>query len=146
MAGGAANGGGSMINGINVTPLVDIMLVLLIIFMVTAKLVVAPTSALGVQLPRSATGDAVQVIFSVQLTRQGGSYVNGHAVAGDDAIKLQADRELAQHPDLRAVIQADGDVPHRRVIHVMDLLSQAHVSNIAFAVDVSNAPQGPTGP
>ena len=145
MAGGAANGGSSMINGINVTPLVDIMLVLLIIFMVTAKLVVAPTSALGVQLPRSASGDAVQVIFSVQLTRQGASYVNGRAVAGDDAIKLQADQELAQHPDLRAVIQADGDVPHRRVIHVMDLLSQAHVSNIAFAVDLS-APQEQPAP
>ncbi len=145
MAGGAANGGSSMINGINVTPLVDIMLVLLIIFMVTAKLVVAPTSALGVQLPRSASGDAVQIIFSVQLTRQGGSYVNGHAVASDDAIKLQADQEQAQHPDLRAVIQADGEVLHRRVIHVMDLLSQAHVNNIAFAVDLS-APQEPPAP
>src|SRR5467141_1500822 len=145
MAGSAGNGG-SMINGINVTPLVDIMLVLLIIFMVTAKLVVAPASALGVQLPKAATGDAVQVIFSVQLTRQGGSYVNGHAVAVEDAIKAQAEQELSQHPDLRAVIQADGEVPHRRVIHVMDLLSQAHVSNIAFAVDVSNAPQGPPSP
>jgi biopolymer transport protein ExbD len=146
MAGGAGNGSSGMINGINVTPLVDIMLVLLIIFMVTAKLVVAPTSALGVQLPKAATGDTVQVIFSIQLTRQGGSYVNGHAVTDDDAIKAQADQELAQHPDLRAVIQADGEVPHRRIIHVMDLLSQAHVSNIAFAVDLSNAPQGPPAP
>jgi biopolymer transport protein ExbD len=146
MAGGAGNGSAGMINGINVTPLVDIMLVLLIIFMVTAKLVVAPASALGVQLPKSASGDAVQVIFSVQLTRQGGSYVNGHAVANDDAIKAQADQELAQHPDLRAVIQADGEVPHRRVIHVMDLLSQAQVNNIAFAVDVTGAPQAPRAP
>jgi len=146
MAGGAGNGSAGMINGINVTPLVDIMLVLLIIFMVTAKLVVAPASALGVQLPKSASGDAVQVIFSVQLTRQGGSYVNGHSLATDDAIKLQAEQELAQHPDLRAVIQADGEVPHRRVIHVMDLLSQAQVNNIAFAVDVTNAPPGPPAP
>ena len=146
MAGRTGDGGGGMINGINVTPLVDIMLVLLIIFMVTAKLVVAPASALGVQLPKAASGDAVQVIFSVQLTKQGGSYVNGHAVIGEDAIKLQAEQELAQHPDLRAVIQADGEVPHRRVIHVMDLLSQAHVSNIAFAVDVSNAEPGAPAP
>jgi len=146
MAGGTGNGNAGMINGINVTPLVDIMLVLLIIFMVTAKLVVAPASALGVQLPKSVTGDAVQVIFSVQLTRQGGSYVNGHAVASDDAIKPQADQELAQHPDLRAVIQADGEVPHRRVIHVMDLLSQARVNNIAFAVDVIGAPGAPPAP
>jgi biopolymer transport protein TolR len=146
MAGGAGEGGSGMINGINVTPLVDIMLVLLIIFMVTAKLVVAPVSALGVQLPEAASGDAVQVVFSIQLTKAGGSYVNGHAVTDDDAIKLQAEQQLSEHPDLRAVIQADGEVPHRRVIHVMDLLSQAHVSNIAFAVDLSGAPQGPAAP
>src|ERR1700694_6166037 len=113
MAGSAGNGS-SMINGINVTPLVDIMLVLLIIFMVTAKLVVAPASALGVQLPKAATGDAVQVIFSVQLTRQGGSYVDGRAVSGDDAIKAQAEQQLAQHPDLRAPMPAHPAVPHRR--------------------------------
>jgi biopolymer transport protein TolR len=141
MAGGAGNGNGGMINGINVTPMVDIMLVLLVIFMVTAKLVIAPTSALGVQLPKAASGDAIQVVFSVQLTRQGASFVNGRAVDGDESIKLQAEQELALHPDLRAVIQADGEVPHRRVIHLMDLLSQGHISNIAFAVDASNAPE-----
>ncbi len=146
MAGGSGNGSSAMINGINVTPLVDIMLVLLIIFMVTAKLVVAPASALGVQLPKAASGDAIQVIFSVQLTRQGGSFVDGHPVASDDAIKIQAEQQLAEHPDLRAVIQADGEVPHRRVIHVMDLLSQAHVTNIAFAVDVSNPSPGTPAP
>ena len=140
MTGQAGNGGSGMINGINVTPLVDVMLVLLIIFMVTAKLVVAPTSALGVQLPKAASGDAVQVIFSIQLTKQGGTFVDGHSVVNDDAVKVQAEQELAQHPDLKAVIQADGDVPHRRVIHVMDLLSQAHIANIAFAVERQETP------
>jgi len=143
MAGGSTNGASSMINGINVTPLVDIMLVLLIIFMVTAKLVVAPTSALGVTLPKAASGDAVQVVFSLQLTKQGGVYVNGHVVTDDEAVKVQAEQEMAQHPDLRVVIQADGEVPHKRVIHFMDLLSQAHVSNIAFAVTPSSQGQGP---
>jgi biopolymer transport protein ExbD len=135
MASSGSNGSSGMINGINVTPLVDIMLVLLIIFMVTAKLVVAPSTALGVQLPKAASGETVQVIFSIQLTRQGAAYVNGHAVTDDQAIKVQAQQELSQHPDLKAVIQADGEVPHRRVIHVMDLLSQARISNIAFAVE-----------
>ena len=142
MAGGTGNGSGGVISGINVTPLVDITLVLLIIFMVTAKLVIAPTSALGVKLPKAASGDAIQVVFSLQLTKQGGLYVNSHAVTGDDALKIEAEEEHALHPDLRAVIQADGDVPHWRVIHVMDLLSQSHVSNIAFAVDSSNSAPG----
>jgi biopolymer transport protein ExbD len=136
MAGQSNNGG--MINGINVTPLVDVMLVLLIIFMVTAKLVVAPSTALGVQLPKAASGDAVQAVFSLQLTRQGGTFfADGHALDSDEALIAQARQQLALHPDLRAVIQADGEVPHKRVIHVMDLLSRAHVSNIAFAVDGS---------
>jgi biopolymer transport protein ExbD len=139
MASASGNGSSGMINGINVTPLVDIMLVLLIIFMVTAKLVVAPSTALGVQLPKAASGETVQVIFSIQLTKQGAAYVNGHAITDDQAIKVQAQQELSQHPDLKAVIQADGDVPHRRVIHVMDLLSQARISNIAFAVEPQEA-------
>jgi biopolymer transport protein ExbD len=78
---GQANGGG-MINGINVTPLVDVMLVLLIIFMVTAKLVVAPSTALGVQLPKAASGDAIQAVFSIQLTKQGGIFADGRALTG----------------------------------------------------------------
>jgi biopolymer transport protein ExbD len=133
MAGGAKNDDG-IIGSINVTPLVDITLVLLIIFMVTAKLVVAPSSALKLTLPKAATGEAVQVVFAISLTKDGAAFIDGKPVPDDDAIKARAADELAEHPDLRAVIQADGDVPHKRVIHVMDLLSQAHLTQIAFGV------------
>jgi len=144
---GSSNTGQGPINGINVTPLVDVMLVLLVIFMVTAKLVVAPTTALGVQLPKAASGDAVQVVFSVQLTKDGRRFIDGRVAESDEAIGAQAADALALHPELRAVIQADGDVPHRRVIHVMDLLAQAHVSNIAFAVDAEpDAPPAAPAP
>ena len=52
----------------------------------------------------------------------------------DDAI-LQLARDVqADHPDLRAVIKADSAVTHGRVIHVLDLLKQAHVTKIAFGV------------
>jgi len=145
MASGGQNGTSGVISGINVTPLVDITLVLLIIFMVTAKLVVAPASALGVKLPKATGGEAVQVIFSLQLTKEGATYVNGHIVTDDDAFLQRAEEERAQHPDLRVVIQADGAVPHWRVIHVMDLLSRTHITNIAFAVDSSNSPPTGTG-
>jgi biopolymer transport protein ExbD len=134
MAGGGNQNGGGIIGGINVTPLVDITLVLLIIFMVTAKLVMAPSSALPMTLPKATNGEAVQVVFSISLTKDGNAFIDGKPAANDEAIKARAADELAQHPDLRAVIQADGDVPHKRVIHVMDLLSQAHVTQIAFGV------------
>jgi biopolymer transport protein ExbD len=133
MAGGNQNGGG-IIGGINVTPLVDITLVLLIIFMVTAKLVMAPSTAVPLTLPKASTGEAVQVVFSISLTSDGRAFIDGKPAPDDASIKSRAAGELAAHPDLRAVIQADGDVPHKRVIHVMDLLSQARVTQIAFGV------------
>jgi biopolymer transport protein ExbD len=140
MAGGAKENGGGIIGGINVTPLVDITLVLLIIFMVTAKLVMEPASALPLTLPKAATGEAIQVVFAISLTKDGNAFIDGKPVPDDEAIKARAAAELTQHRDLRAVIQADGDVPHKRVIHVMDLLSQAHVTQIAFGV-VPEAPK-----
>ena len=139
----AANGNGSnqMISGINVTPLVDIMLVLLIIFMVTAKLVIAPATALPLELPKASSGEATQVIFSIGLLPDGSTKVNGQPVANDDAILTLVRGERAAHPDVNVVIQADGHVYHQRVIHVMDLLSQASISHIAFGVVVpSRAP------
>jgi biopolymer transport protein ExbD len=134
MAGGANQNGNGIIGSINVTPLVDITLVLLIIFMVTAKLVMAPSSALPLALPKASTGEAIQVVFAISLTKDGAAFIDGKPVTDDDAIKARAADELARHPDLRAVIQADGDVPHKRVIHLMDQLSQAHVTQIAFGV------------
>ena len=130
------NGTSEMISGINVTPLVDITLVLLIIFMVTAKLVIAPATALPLELPKAATGEATQVIFSIGLLPTDGTTVNGETVPSDDAILPLARAELAAHPDVNAVIQADGHVYHERVIHVMDLLSQADITHIAFGVVV----------
>jgi biopolymer transport protein ExbD len=121
------------ITGINVTPLVDITLVLLIIFMVTTRIVMNQTVPLD--LPKAASGTSeIQVVFSIVLTADSRTFVDGKAIANDDAILPLARDSQAQHPDLRAVIKADSAVTHGRVIHVLDLLKQAHVSKIAFGV------------
>jgi biopolymer transport protein TolR len=133
-ANGDGNGGGGMISGINVTPLVDVVLVLLIIFMVTARLVVAPNAALKLTLPTASSGEQVTPVFAVTLTRDGGTRINGQPVSIDADFLARARAEHQTHPDLRAVIQADGEVHHARVVKVMDLLSQAGVTQIAFAV------------
>jgi biopolymer transport protein ExbD len=139
-----SNQGPGPIAGINVTPLVDIMLVLLIIFLVTAKLTLTPPSAIPLNLPRSATGEAVQTILSVALARDGTTTVNGKRLASDDELKGLAQAALAAQPQLRAVVQADGQVLHERVIHAVDLLSQAGVSQIAFGVQLT--PPSPAAP
>lgn len=134
MAASNGDNGGGMISGINVTPLVDVALVLLIIFLVTARMVVAPNAALKLTLPTAASGEQVTPVFAVTLTRDGITRVNGQPVATDADFLSRAKAEHERRPELRAVIQADGEVHHARVVKVMDLLSQAGVTQIAFAV------------
>jgi biopolymer transport protein TolR len=126
-SGQAANG---IISGINVTPLVDVMLVLLVIFIVTAKIIVTP--AVPLDLPHAAHGEEVQVVLSVIVPVRGPMLVNGAALPNDEALADKARAALAEDRDLRAVIQADGEVPHRRVIHVLDLLKGAGLTRVAF--------------
>jgi biopolymer transport protein ExbD len=129
MAGTGDNGGG-IIQGINVTPLVDITLVLLIIFIVTAKIIVAP--AVPVDLPKASQSEEVQLIFAVTIPEHGPILVNNVVAPDDEALGRLAAAALAREPELRAVINADGGVEHRRVIHVLDVLKSAHVKRVAF--------------
>ena len=120
------------ITGINVTPLVDITLVLLIIFMVTAKIVVS--QAIPLDLPEAASGDAVQELFAVSLAADGAMSVDGDVISSDGDLRLRAERALAANRELRAVVRADGTVQHQRVMAVLDVLRQAGLSKVAFAV------------
>ena len=132
MAASSSNDDDGMVTGINVTPMVDITLVLLIIFMVTAKLIVS--QSLPLDLPKAANGQDVQMIFGVELHANGDTVVNGSRIAGDNGVLPLAKEQLARNPELRAVIRADTTVQHGRVIRVLDLLKQGGVSKIAFGV------------
>jgi biopolymer transport protein ExbD len=138
----ASNGEDEMITGINVTPLVDVMLVLLIIFMVTARIIVS--QGMPMDLPKAASGESIQTVFSVELTADGKTVVDSAPVANDDAISGLAKRAKEKNKDLRAVIRADSKVEHGRVIHVLDLLNRTGVSKIAFAVAPSLDKVAPT--
>jgi biopolymer transport protein ExbD len=129
-----------MVSGINVTPLVDITLVLLIIFMVTAKIIVS--QSLPLDLPKAASGQDIQLIFGVELHSNGDMMVNGKKLANDDAVFPLAKEELKKNPELRAVIRADTSVQHGRVIRVLDLLKQGGISKIAFGVSPVPAEPG----
>lgn len=127
-----------IIQGINVTPLVDITLVLLIIFIVTAKIMVTP--AVPLDLPKSSSSEEVQVIFSVLLAPDGRVLVNGAPVASDELLKDKALQALSETPELRAVIHADGAVAHRQVMHTIDVLKGAGISRIAFGAIPAESP------
>jgi len=132
MAGFSSSKPNQPITGINVTPLVDITLVLLIIFMVTAKLVVS--RAVPMDLPAAATSNEVQEIFSLSLPATGPTLVDGQPIADSAELLRRARTAQQKNPQLRAVLRADGKVPHERVLHAMDVLRQAGVGRIAFAV------------
>jgi len=132
MAGGSSDDDDGLISGINVTPLVDVMLVLLVIFMVTAKIIVS--QGMPMDLPKSASGENMQSIFSVDLSIDGKVRVDQKVLPNDDAILPAAREARGINKDVRAVIRADKKVEHGRVIHVLDLLRQGGISKIAFAI------------
>ena len=132
MAGSSKNDDDGLIAGINVTPLVDVTLVLLIIFMVTAKIIVS--QGMPMDLPKAASGEALQTIFSVELSADGHARVDSEPIPSDEAIQGLAKTAHDKNKDLRAVIRADKKVEHGRVIHVLDLLKRAGIAKIAFAV------------
>jgi biopolymer transport protein ExbD len=131
---------GDAIVGINVTPLVDVTLVLCIILMVTAKMVTKTTS-IPLELPVASAGSAeVQTTMSIELAKNGATVVDGVARPSDDSIAELARTAHAKNPEIRTVIRADTAVSHGRVVHVLDLLKDARVSKIAFATTPRRTP------
>jgi biopolymer transport protein ExbD len=121
------------ITGINVTPLVDITLVLLIIFMVTAKLIAGQSVPLD--LPKAATAGVTQTVLTVEIDERGHVSANGQPVADRAALEQKARAALGDDPALRALISASTRASHGTVLQVMDSLRQVGLSKIAFAAD-----------
>ena len=138
MAGGAdvypnEDEGGRMITDINVTPLVDIMLVLLIVFMVTTTYIVNPS--IKVDLPKAATGsETAQTPLALSLDTAGTLYLNGQA-SDESALESFIKAELPKNADLQAVIAADKVVPHGTVVHLIDVVKRAGVRRFAINVE-----------
>ncbi|HEY4183545.1 MAG TPA: biopolymer transporter ExbD [Polyangia bacterium] len=149
MAGGADNfngddGGPQMISGINVTPLVDITLVLLIIFMVTATYIAS--GGIKIDLPKAASGsEQTKSTLALTLTKEGALYLNGEK-STDAAVVKFIGETLPGTPDLQAIIAADRVVSHGDVVHVIDLVKRAGVHRFAINVDPAAAAGTPAAP
>lgn len=139
MAGGPVGGGDEQLVDINITPLVDVVLVLLIIFMLMAPAMFA--TEIPLELPTAATSEptAGQDIGIVILA-DGGLLVDGEPVTRDGLRALAA----AAGPQARALISADTATRHGVVVEVLDLLRTAGIEKYAINVvpdkDGGNAP------
>jgi len=121
------------ISDINVVPLVDIVLVVLIIFMVTAPMIMKPS--ISVNLPKTSSGESTsQTQLSISLGSDGRAFLNGQA-ADDQTIENKAKEEFGKNPEIQAIISADKDVPHGRVMTIIDIVKLAGVKKFAFSID-----------
>ncbi|HET6437730.1 MAG TPA: biopolymer transporter ExbD [Anaeromyxobacter sp.] len=127
-----SNGSDDAITGINVTPLVDITLVLLIIFMVTASYIVK--ESIEVDLPRAASGgETVGPTLSFAIDRSGALYLDGQPVtraAARDAVRAA----LRRSPEARALIGADKAVAHGEVVSLIDLVKGEGLTRFAIQI------------
>jgi biopolymer transport protein ExbD len=128
-------GQNEIMSAINVTALVDVLLVLLLVLMVSASAAVA--RALDVSLPHAAEGETEASSLTVRIDRSGAWWL------GDERLGAARLREhlysLGTPARVSVVIAADGAAEHRHVIEVMDVLRSEHVTQVAFAVQAPQA-------
>ena len=129
------NKGSQPMSEINVTPLVDVMLVLLVIFILTAPLLV---SSIKLDLPKTdaAKPGAAPVFVTLVVDKAGQVFLNDQAVT-PEALRTRLAQTAAQNPDTEVQLRADETVPYGRVVEVMGAAQQAGLNRIGF---VAQAP------
>jgi len=123
------------ITGINVTPMVDIMLVLLVIMMVSSIYIVS--RALKVELPKTATSDeSTQSPLTVTIMKDGKYFMNNEPIADDTELSARFAKARAAAGEPSLVVSADAQAMHGRVVHVIDLAKVQGVTK--FAINVAS--------
>jgi biopolymer transport protein ExbD len=139
MAGGTQDSDDGEITGINVTPLVDIVLVLLIIFMVTANFIVKET--VEVDLPRAANTQDKTVQTPVMLTLDKDAKIFFDGAEVTEAVALQKMKEAAEKDkEVRAIISADQSLNYGKVMNLIDLVKGAGIAKFALNIQKEAKP------
>ncbi len=129
--------GGGIFADINITPLTDIFLVLLIIFMVTTTAIAeagGQNGGIKVQLPKGGQANAVKEVhdLAIAVLADGRVVVQGKVV-DEAALKQVLEKSRGENPDTLVLIQADEGVPHGRVVAVMDMARREGLARLAIA-------------
>lgn len=121
---------------INITPLTDIFLVLLIIFMVTSSVMAdaGAKSGMRVNLPKGAMREVATAAqdITIAITSDGKMVVKGKPVDAGELAAMFAQAK-AQSPDTQIIVQADESTHHGRVVSVMGLAKTAGLNRLAIA-------------
>jgi biopolymer transport protein TolR len=118
---------------INVTPLVDVMLVLVVIFIITAPLL---ASSIKLDLPKTDTAKAGQApeFVTLVLDRTGQTFLNDKPLAIDQ-LRVSLTQAAAQNPDTEVQLRADETVPYGKVVELMGVAQKAGLGRIGFVAD-----------
>ena len=138
--GGDDGGADAVFSEINITPLTDIFLVLLIIFMVTSSVIVnagnnGAKTGLKVNLPKGGAADVTvqQQDMSVAILSDGRILLSGDVVTADE-LKKAFDEAKVKNADTLVVVQADEGVAHGKVVEVMEMAKGAGLGQLAIGV------------
>jgi biopolymer transport protein ExbD len=124
---------------INIVPLVDIMLVLLISFMMVSTMV--DLSAIKVELPKAATAeDAGDRSVSIVIAATGDYFLSGEPVNTIDELRHKIGQMRMREPNIQAIVSADKSVSHGEVIKVIDLIRKSGIAKFAISVELEEAP------
>ncbi len=122
-----------LVTGVNITPIVDVALVLLIVFLVTSSLIVS--RSIQVEVPRAAPGSETAVgLLALVVTATGDLYVNGQPARVEDVPRAVAEARKRLEPGqkLTGFVSADVAAPYGRFAQVVDVLRQEGVVDIAL--------------
>ena len=132
----SSRAGDAPMSDINVTPLVDVMLVLLVIFILTAPLM---SSAIRLDLPQSEAGQpgaAPQAVVLV-VDAQGRWFLNDQPIA-ENALRVALAQAAQRNPLTELELRADASVSYGRVVEAMGLAQKAGLSRIGFVAEVAS--------
>jgi biopolymer transport protein TolR len=123
---------------INVTPLVDVMLVLVVIFIITAPLL---ASSVRLDLPRTDAAQAGQppAFVTLAVDTSGQAFLNDKPVTAEQLAQGLA-QAAAQNPETEVQLRADTAVPYGRVVEVMGAAQKAGLNRIGFVAEPPKAP------
>lgn len=122
-----------IISSINITPFVDVVLVLLVIFMVTAPMLVK--DILEIKLPKTLTGDGKMLqTLGVAVNKDGNILLNGQ-ITDDEGLRVATKEALSKDADSQAIISADVEAAYGKVVRVIDILKSSGLEKFAVQIE-----------
>jgi biopolymer transport protein ExbD len=122
-----------LISSINVTPFVDVVLVLLVIFMITAPALVK--EVIDIRLPKAASSDGqVMQTLGIAINRDGNILLNG-LITDENNLKIFVEKTLAGSTEAQAIVSADVEVAYGKVVKVIDLLKSSGLDKFALQIE-----------